>query len=62
MPGGGRRGCLQCRRDQVVELAAAAEGSLPRQMIDAAVLAAAPTGQALWRLAQVLTADPGALS
>jgi hypothetical protein len=62
MPGGGRRGCLQCRRDQVVELAAAAEGSLPRQMIDAAVQAAAPTGQALWRLAQVLTADPDALS
>jgi hypothetical protein len=62
MPAGGRRGCLRCRRDQVVELAAAAEGSLPTTVIDAAVQAAAPTGQALWRLAQVLAADPGALS
>jgi hypothetical protein len=44
-----------------VELAATAEGSLPRTVIDAAVQAAAPTGQALWRLAQVLAADPGAL-
>ena len=31
-------------------------------MIEAAVQAAAPTGQALWRLAQALAADPGALS
>jgi hypothetical protein len=61
MPGGGRRGCARCCRDQVVELAAAAEGSLPRPVIDAAVQAAAPAGQALWRLAQVLAADPGAL-
>ena len=58
MPGGGRRGCARCCRDQVVELAAAAEGSLPSAVIDAAVQAAAPTGQALWRLAQVLAADP----
>jgi hypothetical protein len=45
-----------------VELAAVAEGSLPRPVVDAAVQAAAPTGQALWRLAQVLAADQGALS
>lgn len=61
MPGGGRRGCVRCRRDQVVDLVAAAEGSLSRPVIGAAVRAAAPTGQALWRLAQVLAADPGAL-
>ena len=41
---------------------AAADGPLPRPVIDAAVQAAAPTGQALWQLAQVLAADPGALS
>ncbi len=61
-PGGGRRGCARCRLGQVTELAAAAEGSLPRPVIEAAVQAVAPGGQALLQLAVALTADPGALA
>ena len=57
-----RRGCLRCRRDQVVDMAAAAEGSLPRPVIEAAVEAVAPAGQALRQLTLALAADPGALS
>jgi hypothetical protein len=45
-----------------VALAAAAEGSLPRPVIEAAVAAVAPAGQALRQLAAVLAADPDALS
>jgi len=45
-----------------VELAAAAEGSLPRPVIEAAVAAVAPAGQALRQLALALAADPAALS
>ena len=56
-----RRGCLRCRRDQVVDMAAAAEGSLPRPVIEAAVEAVAPAGQALRQLTLALAADPGAL-
>jgi len=46
---------------QVTELAVAAEGSLPRPVIEAAVRVVAPGGQALLQLAAALTADPGAL-
>jgi hypothetical protein len=45
-----------------VELTAAAEGSLPRPVIEAAVAAVAPGGQALLQLDAALTADPGALA
>jgi len=43
-------------------MAAAAEGSLPRPVIEAAVEAVAPSGQALRQLALALAADPGALA
>ena len=56
------RGCAPCRRDQVVEIAAAADGSLPRPVIGAAVDAVAPGGQALRHLVLALSADPGALA
>jgi hypothetical protein len=46
----------------VVDLAAAAERSLPRPVIEAAVAAVAPAGQALRQLAAALAADPAALS
>jgi hypothetical protein len=45
-----------------VELAAAAEGSLPRPVIEAAVAVVAPAGQALRQLVAALAADPGALA
>ena len=60
--GGTRRGCPRCRRDAVVELAAAADRSLPREAVAAAVDAAAPTGRAMSCLAAALAADPGALT
>ncbi|MGH3407367.1 MAG: hypothetical protein ACRDRJ_33430, partial [Streptosporangiaceae bacterium] len=60
-PGGGRRGCPRCRRDRVVDLAAAADGSLPLPVIEAAVDAAAPSGQVLWHLERALAGGPGAL-
>ncbi|WP_300606709.1 hypothetical protein [Trebonia sp.] len=43
-------------------MAAAAEGSLPRPVVEAAVEAVAPAGQALRQLALALAADPGALA
>ena len=43
-------------------MAAAAEGSLSRPVIEAAVGAVAPAGQALRQLALALAADPGALA
>jgi hypothetical protein len=43
-------------------MAAAAEGSLPRPVIEAAVETVAPSGQALRQLALALAADPGALA
>ena len=43
-------------------MAAAAEGSPPRPVIEAAVDAVAPAGQALRQLTLALAADPGALS
>ena len=46
---------------QAVELAAAADRSLPRPVIEAAVDAVAPAGQALRQLAAALAADPDAL-
>ena len=61
-PAGRRRGCARCRRDQVVELAVAADGSLPRPVIEAAVRAVAPGGPALLQLAAALAADPRALA
>ena len=45
-----------------MELAAAAEGSLPRPVIEAAVAVVAPAGQALRQLIAALAADPGALA
>jgi hypothetical protein len=54
--------CPLCRRDQVTDIASAADGSLPRAVIEAAVEAVAPSGQALRQLALALAADPGALS
>jgi hypothetical protein len=44
-----------------VDLAVAAEASLPRPVIEAAVDAAAPAGQVLWHLEQALAGGPGAL-
>ena len=61
MPRSGR-GCPACRRDWVVDLAAAADRSLPRAAVAAAVDAVAPGGQALWHLEQALAAGPQALS
>ena len=46
----------------MVEIAAAADSSLPRLVIEAAVDAVAPGGQALRQLALALSADPGALA
>ena len=60
-PGQGRRGCRRCRRDRVVDLAVAADRSLPRLVIEAAVDAAAPAGHVLWHLEQALAGDPAAL-
>ena len=57
-----RRGCPRCRRDAVVELAAAADRSLPREVVAVAVDAAAPTGRAMSCLAAALAADPGVLT
>ena len=54
--------CPQCRRDQVADIASAADGSLPREVIEEAVAAVAPSGQALRQLSLALAADPGALS
>ena len=56
------RGCPACRRDRVAGLAAAADRSLPRAAVAAAVDAVAPGGQALWHLEQALAAGPQALS
>ena len=60
--GSARRGCPDCRRDMVVEIAAAADRSLPRPVIEAAVDAAAPARLSMSRLAVLLAADPGALA
>jgi hypothetical protein len=54
--------CPRCRRDQVTNIAAAVDGSLPREVIEEAVAAVAPSGQALAQLALALAADPGALA
>ena len=57
-----RGGCPDCRRDTVVEIAAAADRSLPRPVIEAAADRAAPTRLAMSRLAAALAADPAALA
>ena len=57
-----RRPCPRCRREAVAGLIAAAETSLPRPVIEAAVAAVAPSGQALSQLAAALAADPDALA
>jgi len=57
-----RRGCPACRRDAVVDLVAAAEASLPRAAIAAAVDAVASSPAVLRSLASALTRDPAALS
>jgi hypothetical protein len=54
--------CPRCRRDQVTDIASAADRSLPREVIEGAVAAVAPSGQALAQLALALAADPGALA
>ena len=59
--GQARRGCPRCSRDVVIEIAAAADRSLPRPVIEAAVDAAAPARLSMSRLAAALTSDPGAL-
>jgi hypothetical protein len=59
---GPARGLCAVPADRVVDLAIAAEGSLPRPVIEAAVRAVAPGGQALLQLAAALAADPGALA
>ena len=55
----GGRPCPRCRREKVVAAVAAADPSLPGAVIEAAVDAAAPGGQALRQLADALAADPG---
>jgi hypothetical protein len=57
-----RHACPRCRHEAVIELVSAAETSLPRPVIEAAVDAAVPSGQALRQLAAALAADPGALA
>ena len=44
MADAGRRGCPACRRDRVVDLAAAADRSLPQAAVAAAVDAVVPGG------------------
>ena len=56
------RPCSRCRRDKVVAAVSAADPSLPGAVIEAAVEAVAPAGQALRQLADALAADPGALA
>jgi len=56
-----RRGCPRCRRDSVVELAAAAGPSLPRPVIEAAVDAVVTSPAVLRELTAALAAGPGAL-
>ena len=55
------RACPGCTRDTVVQIASAADRSLNLDVVAAAVDAAAPSGQALARLAAVLAGEPGAL-
>jgi hypothetical protein len=57
----GSRPCPRCRRDEVVAAVSAADPSLPAAVIEAAVNAVAPGGQALRQLADALAAGPGAL-
>jgi hypothetical protein len=58
----GGRPCPRCRREKVVAAVATADPSLPRAVIEAAVDAAAPGGQALRQLADALATDPAALT
>jgi len=58
--GADRRGCPACRRDLVVDLVAAAEASLPRAAVAAAVDAVASSPAVLRSLAAALSADPAA--
>ena len=58
----GGRPCPRCRREKVVAAVAAADPSLPGAVIEAAVDAVAPGGQALRQLADALAADPAALT
>ncbi|HET6949044.1 MAG TPA: hypothetical protein VFI47_01620 [Acidimicrobiales bacterium] len=62
MAKGGNRLCPACRRDAVVELVAAADPSLPRAAVVAAVDAVAGSAAALRSLAAALSADRAALS
>jgi len=54
--------CPACRRDEVVARVTAAEGSLPRSAVAAAVDAVAASPQALRDLSAALAADSGALA
>jgi len=54
--------CPSCRRDTVVTRVAAVDGSLPREVIAAAVDAAAAGPAALSSLATAVASDPGALA
>ncbi len=55
------RSCPGCRRDRVVDLAAAADTTMPRSSLAAAVDAVAAGGQALGHLERALAAGPLAL-
>jgi len=57
-----QRACPACRRDAVITLVAAADSSLARQEIAAAVDAAVVGPAALRSVAAALAADPGALA
>jgi hypothetical protein len=54
--------CPQCRRGRVADIVSAADRSLPRNAIEEAVAAVAPSGQALAQLALALADGPGALA
>ncbi len=55
------RSCPGCRRERVVDLAAAADTTMARSSVAAAVDAVAPGGQALGHLEQALAGGPLAL-
>lgn len=61
LPARRRRSCPGCRRERVVDLAAAADTTMARSNVAAAVDAVAAGGQALGHLEQALAAGPLAL-
>jgi len=61
LPAHRRRSCPGCRRERVVDLAAAADTTMPRASVAAAVDAVTASGQAMGHLEQALAAGPLAL-